>query len=224
MRLNNYLTEFKVIKMEDTLTLLKRNCSEYIRELRSGKNFFIRENNKFVIYSEDDVILLPPREDRAPRDMNPYLHNEMNNLLKAKFGWKPRSEGLFVWVTPQNKNFKRNSFEETEKRLIFPTDGYKYVYSKSIFDIFYEYERIEDELYDISDNYTPEELNEKFLNWFTKEALPTYTDKNVLKANFPLIETECSLRTTKAFVIAQVNIPLLNNTFNLNIKPVRDYQ
>jgi len=229
MKLNEYLiTETQKISFEGFLHIVKRTCSEYIRELKAGKNFFIRNRVGFTSINSSDVILIPAREDRVPRDMSITLHNEMDALLKAKFGWRPRSDSLFVWITPQSETTTRKGNGADRNRIIFPSNGYKYVYSPEVNDVYFEYENIMSNMPDNNDRdgvygeFDEDEVEDEFLNWFTKEALPTYTDKGALKTKLARFDgnVECMLRANKIYVVSQKYIEILNKHLDINIKPV----
>jgi hypothetical protein len=42
------------------------------------------------------------RKNRKPLDTPLQIHNYWNNLFQKKFGWKVRSEGVFVWAVKKN--------------------------------------------------------------------------------------------------------------------------
>jgi len=236
MRLNEYLTESKSISIEDSLEIMKKDCSEYIRELKAGKNFFIRMSSKYNTTLPDSTLVIPAREGREPKDINKELHAEMDDMLKSKFGWKPRSEALFVWLTRKGKSVWNWKIMWRRVRIIFPSNGYKYVYSPNIIDIFnsYEekmihYERNNDN--DYNDNIRPDResykqhqtaANTLFLDWFWEKALDTYTDKNALKSEVSKKSgnVECMLRANKIYAISPVHIPKLNELWDVNIAPL----
>jgi len=228
MRLDDYILEDTKISTEEGLEDIKKNCSEYIRELRSGRNLFVRLSESYKPIDHNKILIIPPKSDRIPIDTPKDVHHVIDNLLKAKFGWKPRSEALFVWITEQkNPRWNWYSFWK-EVRLIFPIDGYKYVYSSMIGDLFLKYETfLNDYDYPIypdsyDDNKINNDIKDKFFEWFKNKGLPTYTKLNALRMGATKHKrTECMLKAKKYYAISSLHIPRLNDLFNLDIQPSR---
>lgn len=68
------------------------------------------------------------RQDRRPQDMPIEIHNKYDELFLEKFGWKARSEGVFV------AGGDRTSYGTPF--FFFPVNGYKFIWSPAIFDLY----------------------------------------------------------------------------------------
>ena len=105
--------------------LIKENCKQWLKE-SEGKLAW-RGYDKGAGsqgWSERHT-----REDRYPKDTPEEVHDELNNEFQASFGWAARN-GVFCTGDP--------SFAESYGQLvsIWPTDGYEYVWSSTIRDLY----------------------------------------------------------------------------------------
>ncbi len=186
MRFGNYVNETtNTLKgTPDNITLIKRECSEFLKELKSGKNILHRASRKFKTLKDSEIIIVPYRTGRAPVDTPEKVHKYIDNLLFEKFGWYPRSESLFCWI--QNKN---RSETILSIRIVIPANGYKYVYSPIIRDIY--------------ENYSRFGRKQDFVKWFKEELLPTYKDKNALNTTFHMYDSiELMLKAKKYYLLS----------------------
>jgi hypothetical protein len=71
---------------------------------------------------------LEVRKDRKPLDTPRGVHEYLDSLFNKYFGWKGRSEGLFVWS--HKLTMPRQTY------LVFPIGKYRYVYSDDVPDLF----------------------------------------------------------------------------------------
>lgn len=124
MRLKHYINEESNISKEDILS----NCSEIISIYSKKKLFFYRGIKHFG----NDIISRTPRTDRKPKDMPKKSHLIFNECLYNRFGWRPRTEGVFATNSPQLSKEYGKTF------VFFPFNGFKYVWSPLIEDA-YEY-------------------------------------------------------------------------------------
>ena len=117
MRLKSYINENTNIAQKIT-----RECSDILSlpnplTLYRGSKKEVNIANRFI-----------PRTDRIPSDIKMEIHNEYDKLFYEKFGWKARSEGVFA------SGSKRISYGKPY--LFFPVNGYKFVWSPDIFDLY----------------------------------------------------------------------------------------
>lgn len=146
MRLNNYLQLSLFNTLDDiiynidgfdiTIPLylkdkIKKECSDIIREYKQTKNCFFRGSNSTrLVHLEGDVFKGIPRKYRRPKDTNEELHHDIDDIFNKKFGWKPRSSGVFV--SPS-----RHSITQYGNHYIFiPKNGFKIIYSTTILDLY----------------------------------------------------------------------------------------
>jgi len=92
--------------------------------------------NTYVDYDE-----LEPLEDRKPVDTAPKLQKIADDFLESDFGWRPRSSGVFAY----------HKFTSTTQYgtpyMVFPTDGFEYVWSMDVIDFFMAMKHISVEIY-----------------------------------------------------------------------------
>ena len=153
MRYYNYLNEDK-----ELLTLLKGN-KIYDLYLQSKNYYLFRGIGKKIHEFE----VFKTRKDRLPRDTPIEIHNRLDNAFNKKFGWKVRSEGVFV----------AGDYAEAKyygyPHIFIPLTPFEYVSSNKIKDLYAHLETegyIDDKI--ATDNYlTDEEIN-KIVNTYKK--------------------------------------------------------
>ena len=177
MKFKKYINEDRNYGIKDEAkhiaSILKKDCMPFIKEMKSSslQNWFYRATEH---HYESISKPIKPRKDRRPRNTPKELHDYMDLRFKKKFGWKSRSEGVFV---SSDKTILEYTYGDPY--LFFPIGSYKYVYHPEIGDI---YERL-DNKYSISyETYTMtpelmEEIEKEFDRIWSK-----YTDKNLKKA------------------------------------------
>jgi len=155
------------LKKDDSYNILLKECSEYIKEARKSKNFLYRGVDKYI----DNWVKITPRKDRVPKDTPQEIHKYVDDYLNKTFGWRGRSEGVFV------DNYSAASIYGTP-HIFLPSNGFKYIWSTEIYDltIFCEEIRLIEKYgrkYEVIDD-----------NWKDKlsEYMDTYTNSNLLRA------------------------------------------
>jgi hypothetical protein len=203
---------------EDIISLLDKNCKPFIKELQSGKNFLVRMGPKYAV--KQDIIVTSPRKNRRPTDSPQHIHEEMDDMLKSKFGWKPRSEGLFAWIVQRKGSSSFWTSNWRSSRLVFPVGSYKYVYSPEIKDVYNKYENFQSNVassFDVDPDDVDKETDMRFLDWFWEDALKTYTNKDFAKINVSKIDIEIMISSSVIYLLDPELIPLLNDEYKLNI-------
>ena len=157
MRLNNFLNENednyiigdflnirngnKIKLSKEIYDIIQKECSEILELYDRVPNFFFRGiesiDNKRIVYSGRNISIYKviPRKDRIPKDTFMQVQRKIDNLFYKKFGWKPRSEGVFV--TPNESN----AMDYGEPFVFLPANGYKYIWSPKIEDMFINFTR-----------------------------------------------------------------------------------
>jgi len=69
------------------------------------------------------------RQDRKPRDTPPMIHKMIDDWLAKRFGWHPRSGGLFCSASPSSAQ------DFGTPCVIFPTGKFDYLWSENIVDM-----------------------------------------------------------------------------------------
>lgn len=128
--------------------LIKENCKQWLKE-SEGKlcwRGYSKASGKQG-WSERHT-----REDRYPKDTPQDVHDALNNEFEASFGW-PARNGIFCSGDP--------AFAEAYGQLIsiWPTDGYEYVWSSSIRDLF---TTLDDTHSEPDDEYWEEEWKDEY--------------------------------------------------------------
>ena len=122
--------------LDELLTVLEKDCSQFIKDTGG---FLYRSTNRSLggkIYQK-----VKSRKDRRPVDTPRNIHNWADQAFKKRFGWKARSEGVFTATRPaMTKGYGMDLY------LVFPLNGYKYVWSKEHYDFFISQSELETKL------------------------------------------------------------------------------
>jgi hypothetical protein len=171
MRLQQYINE-EALTRESYISLIKRDCKPFLKNMGDPLYRSLDLKNNFQKKRT--------RKNRHPVDTPRIMHNLLDNAFKKKFGWKPRSEGVFV--SPQ-----KVSGYGANTAYFFPIGKYKYMWSKEIGDLFVELRKRSGFLYDyvsrlqLGESLLPSEIK-KIENYVEGSIVNKYTDKN-LKGN-----------------------------------------
>lgn len=173
MRLQHYLIED--ITTDDTIETIRDNCSQWLQESK-GNAVYRGSDNIIKTYR-----LGYPRTDRRPRDSDQWIHDEMDNGLEAKYGWKPRSEGLFV--TGDKSQASKYGYEY----IVLPFNGYKYTWSPKIKDLFFALYSFSSPMLTGIDKFLSLFIKDEYYDEYVKQrgvanAIKTYKDTNLTKA------------------------------------------
>jgi hypothetical protein len=121
MRLENYINESTD---EDKLQIFLSEVSDYLKEMNGVRLW--RATNKDI----KGIQKFSARQNRQPRDTPLEVHKWLDDWFKKNFGWRARSQGVFAASTSGGiQMFGKNV------NLIYPCNGYKYIYSNSIHDL-----------------------------------------------------------------------------------------
>jgi hypothetical protein len=122
----NYLNEENDVDV--LISILKNDVDlKQYKEIYSTQRFLWRGINKNVsVYTT-----LKPRQDREPRDTLYSIHRAFDNSFQKKFGWKARSEGVFV---VGNKILARTYGKPW---IFIPLGKFKYIWSPTISDLYF---------------------------------------------------------------------------------------
>ena len=102
MRFKQFLNEeYNTEKVDYVLSVLKKDCMPFINEIsKCPKNSLYYYGNLLFFRAVgnriNEIEKFKTRKDRKPKDTPLIIHNKLNDGLKEKFGWYPRSEGIFV--------------------------------------------------------------------------------------------------------------------------------
>lgn len=184
MRLTRYLTEKTDHYIEDhyneILNTIKTDCKPWLSEM---SHLVYRGMKDIGPFAKKSV-----RTDRRPTDSSKYLHNLGDEVFKEEFGWKARSEGLFVAKYISQAMGYANIAGGGNIYTVFPIGSYKYIYSDEIADYFTIYDNptlplnntyinSEDFEFDIK---TDKQIKQAVINWLKR----SYTDKGLDNSDF----------------------------------------
>jgi hypothetical protein len=143
MRLSEYLTEGKSLYADDAkekaLKAIKKNGWMSPEEALAWAG---KPTTPIILFRgtnvQGDKVERVPRVDRAPKDTDADRHDELDKYFLEEFGWKARSEGVFV--TPDYDTAW--SYTDLPGYLgvfiIIPDKSYKYIWSAKVRDLMYE--------------------------------------------------------------------------------------
>ncbi len=155
----------------------KKNTSQWIKEM--GDFRLWRGTDKTI----KGIEKLTARTDRKPRDVPKVVHDWFDDALNKKFGWKVRSSGVFCGSLPSMAQM----YGHGRAYLVYPVNGYKYVWSKYVTDFFDELQSVN--IISGSNSPTCDWTtggfwdDKKELDKLTKGIVNGYTDKNLTKSN-----------------------------------------
>jgi hypothetical protein len=119
--------------LQSLVNMLKRDCKPYINAIKSCRGFLYRgysSTTSLSNWGEGPIYFRKTtRMDRKPKDMYPGTHDKLNKLFYKKFGWKPRSEGVFCTSDRGTTSGYGDTF------FLFPIGTFKYVWSPEIEDL-----------------------------------------------------------------------------------------
>ena len=125
MRLEQYLIEDEAQRLE-MIETIKKECKPWLRLIKpilGSEKYFIRQSKR----GNNFFVKVATRSDRRPLDSSKKVHNAFNKALEKRFGWRPRSEGVFVWPVSENPSIGY---------FFYPIGEFKYVWSPRVGDLF----------------------------------------------------------------------------------------
>jgi len=146
----------------EVISKIKHECSDIVKEYALTNKLLYRgtKTSRRETIS-DNVYKIIPRNDRKPKDTDPSDQRSIDDLFEDIFGWRPRSEGVFV----SSSSTVAKSYGKIY--VFFPVNGYKYVWSPNYEDLYSDYFENKT-LYDEYDPFSyigdwiDQETNEKF--------------------------------------------------------------
>jgi hypothetical protein len=187
--------------------IIKKECSDIINVYNDTESMLYRG-----FYSSMSMPFYKkiPRTDRYPKDMASIYSNNLDAAFYNKFHWKPRSEGVFV---SGRKTDARSYSKDNEVFCFFPCNGYKFLWSNVINDLYtfvFEDNNVnyliggsDDDgrnVYD-GDGYDDEEYEEYIFDYFKIISEYKNTDlKSAIKSN-----NEIMFKCRYYYVIKSIN-------------------
>lgn len=139
MRLVNFLNE-EAKSSDKVIKILKKDCKKFINEFLHKAPVVVTRiifGDKWETIKILGIVKFTSRTDRIPKDLPQQWHDYFDRQLKHIFGWKPRSEGVFTYVS---KSTNEKSYWRDRTFFFFPIGNYKYVWSPKVSDLYLSYE------------------------------------------------------------------------------------
>jgi hypothetical protein len=164
--INKYISEavYPKLKNKEIQAIYDKvfqDCHQILNVYQKCGHVLYRGMHK---YNGNTVIKKVPRKNRKTLDMDPRIQKQLNNAFEKKFGWKPRSQGVFAIGSIAIAENYGGIF------MFFPFDNFEFLWSPKIVDLF-------------------DYLNPNFdlkLNKISQKdivnAVDTYTNKNLAEA------------------------------------------
>lgn len=134
MKFSKYIVESSgKTPFSEILDALLKNCAPFMKEFSRGFN------GKFLYSGRDDKrdwFIKDVRSDREPKDMAETVHQVLDDTFNKKFGFRARSNVIFVtgrWAVAVGYGTDYS---------IFPIGQYKYIYSKSVKDMYMDIDKM----------------------------------------------------------------------------------
>ena len=129
MRFDLYIKEADFVtthatNIENARRVIGEKCKPFIKEF--GNMRFYRGTDDAprppIMYK-----ILKPRTDRRPLSTPKDIHKYMDDYFNKKFGWRPRSNGMFTATVDSVSGYGNTS-------IFFPIGNYKYIYNPRVHD------------------------------------------------------------------------------------------
>jgi len=148
---------------------VKENCSQFRRQ--SDNRYMYRGISPKSTRAER--FIGTPVANRRPQDMPFQFHSFMDNLFLQKFDWRARSSAIFCTGDTDQAKYYGTLYK------IFPTDGFKFIWSDKVRDLFGEYDMFKYSSGPHQNNKgigirTDEDVEEHFI-----QLLKTYRNNNL---------------------------------------------
>lgn len=182
-------------ELDNIIKTIKNDCGPFLKEfhnmLRKGE-YLYRGKDEII----DGMKKVIPRKNRRPLDTPIKLHDMLDSLFEMKFGWKARSEGVFVTTN----HGTAMSYGEGSSYAFFPIGKYSYIWSPSIKDLYMKlrFKKIIDVFGEINyTKFTEEEIFEHLENIIDKD----YFDKGLRKKTVSGPGTEAMFRCKAYYLV-----------------------
>lgn len=129
------LDEKKLLSYEEGIELVKKECSEIINIYKkAGRVLFrgTRGDRAKQVDEEGRISKVVPRKRRNPKDTDKETQKILDNLFNQRFGWKPRSQGIFAAGIESARYYGT-------PHGFFPVNGFEYVWSPNIDDLYNDF-------------------------------------------------------------------------------------
>lgn len=109
--------------------ILKKDCKPFLSQIRKKPLW------RGMYQKPDSYDIRVPRQDRRPMNTEPELQKILDDIFKEKFGWKPRSSGVFV--TGKRREAEKYGRSARTICTIWPIGNFKFLWSPDVLDLYY---------------------------------------------------------------------------------------
>jgi hypothetical protein len=126
-------TGFFISFDRNVLNKIKHECSDILNIYKKDGLLYrgIKKNDEHKI--SDGILKIIPHTNRTPKDTPLDMHKALDRSFKKHFGWKARSEGVFVSGNIAMAAGYGNV------GIFFPKNGFKYVWSPNFEDLYTDF-------------------------------------------------------------------------------------
>jgi hypothetical protein len=117
--------QVKIKAVKEWMAIIEKPCSQIIKEYKKADEFFYRGTFGRDFIEKSGRIT----KVRPPKDTPVEVHRFINKIFKETFGWKVRDG---VPTTPNANTAQTYG----TPYLFFPVNGYKYVWSRKVKDLY----------------------------------------------------------------------------------------
>ena len=126
------------LSVEEVLNAIYDNSQLFLKDIvKRGVNIPVLYSGRKT--GRGDMFIKQVRKNRIPKDMPLYIHNALDDTFNRKFGFRARSNALFV-VSDDNV-----AAEYGKVYMIFPVGRFKYLYNENIDDLLHSIDTYRDE-------------------------------------------------------------------------------
>lgn len=188
MRLKQYITEFNK-EVEQHFKDRKELRDVWVPKIKKECQKWLKETDYHPLWrgysGSKDLDVKKVRQNRKPKDMDKTTSELLDKLFQKKFGWKPRSQGMFCipeWSMAQTYG---------KPGIVFVPGNFKYIWSDDIQDLYGRIRRIQDTAeYPISEGRL-------------QELVDKYTDKNLKKIFYVGFWPEVMVKCNKYYFVSK---------------------
>ena len=179
-------TELQTEDIERVISLLERDCPEFLNEL---KNKYITPLFRGTHKSIKDIEEVKTDKFRIPKDLDMSISNTFNDCFRAIFGVPIRSQGVFATKSP----YVTQTYGTT--KMFFPIGNYRYFWNPDVDDL---YTYVDENLFyanniysDDIEEYIYSDDNEEHIYSFVEEIASNYIDDQLEKSDNQEITFSC---------------------------------
>jgi hypothetical protein len=133
MRLKSFINESddKITDYDSLVDTIRKNCNQYIKEVNNGNGHMFLRELRGSSADKSFGKIQSTRSGRNPIDSDIEGHKILDDFFYKKYKIRGRSETWFAWI----KKIYKINMNYSHSRLLFPYNGYKYLWNPEIRDL-----------------------------------------------------------------------------------------